>query len=88
MEELIPITFFISIAAVLILRPVTKRLGMLIEAVAREKDAARAPARQDERVIALLEGMNRRLDLMEDRIEFTERLVSARRREQDTALIP
>lgn len=87
MEALIPITFFISIAAVLILRPITKRLGMLIEAIARERDAARAPASQDERVIALLEGMNRRLELMEDRVEFTERLVAARRREQDHALI-
>lgn len=84
MPELIPITMFACIAAVLILRPMTKRLGHLLEAMAREREPATAsqvPGGQaaDPRVLALLEQMNKRLELMEDRLDFTERLVSARR---------
>ena len=81
MEALIPITLFVSIAAVLILRPITRRLGMLLEAIAREKDVSRQPVVSDARVLNLLEQMNRRVEMMEERLEFTERLVSNRRTE-------
>lgn len=77
MGPLIPITMFVCIAAVMILRPLTKRLGHLLEAITRD----RTPQVQDNtsaRTIALLEHLNRRLDLMEERLDFTERLVSAR----------
>jgi hypothetical protein len=77
-EALIPITFFMCVAAVLIVRPVTKRLGGLIEVMTRE----RAQARNDDtsaRTLVLLEQISRRLDMMEDRLDFTERLVSTGR---------
>lgn len=69
------------IAAVLILRPLTRRLGGLLEAMTR--DRAQSQSRSDDsstaRIVALLEHMNRRLDTIEERVDFTERLVSERR---------
>ena len=73
----IPISFIVSVAAVLILRPMTTRIGALFETIAHERAPARAPE-GDPRVVALLEHMSRRLDLIEERIDFTERLVAAR----------
>lgn len=82
MEELIPIALFFSIAAVLILRPITKRLGLLLEALAKERQGLAAPAaarsQVDERYLArmtsLLDQLNSRIELLEDRLDFVERL--------------
>lgn len=84
MEELVPIAFFFSIAAVMILRPITKRLGLLLEAVARERQGAVSGAgaaggravedRHMARMTSLLEQLNTRLELLEDRMDFVERL--------------
>ena len=86
MEELIPIFFFMCIAGVMILRPVTKKLGLLIEAMAQE----RRPARQREtlseahleRVTVALERLNDRIDRVDERMSFMERLVEDRHRRQ------
>lgn len=78
MEALIPMTMFMCIAAVMILRPITKKLGGLLEAVTRERAQVHVRDTTGERTIALLEHMSRRLDLMEERLDFTERLVSTR----------
>lgn len=80
MEALIPITFFLSVAAVMILRPVTKKLGGFLDALTRERIQPAALERTDSRVVALLEHMSKRLDVMEERLDFTERLVSAPQR--------
>lgn len=86
MEELIPIFLFLCIAGVLILRPVTKKLGLLLEAVARERTAQVPVARAQldgievERVTLALERLTGRLDRMEDRMAFMERLVEDRPR--------
>jgi hypothetical protein len=77
-EALIPISLFMCIAAVMILRPITRKLGGLIEAVTIDRTQARTQDNAGERTIALLEHINRRMDLMEERVDFTERLVSAR----------
>lgn len=79
MGALVPISLFMCVAAVLILRPVTKKLGGLLEAMTRE----RVPVRVAEdpvsaRTLMLLDQVSRRLDLIEERLDFTERLVSAR----------
>jgi hypothetical protein len=76
MEVLIPITFFISFAAVLILRPVTKRLGGLLETASLERREVGPAPETEQRTLALLEQVNRRLELIEDRLDFTERLVA------------
>ncbi|MEJ2186136.1 MAG: hypothetical protein P8Z36_09385 [Gemmatimonadota bacterium] len=81
MEELVPIFLFMCIAAVMIFRPMTKRLGTLLEEMARDRRAMRAPENgQMDRVVGLLEQLNTRLDLLEDRMEFMERLSDARPR--------
>jgi hypothetical protein len=41
MEELIPIVMFLCIAAVMILRPLTKRIGLVIEQMARDRQSSR-----------------------------------------------
>lgn len=84
MEELIPIVMFMSIAAVAIFRPLTSRFGKLLEAMAREKTAAlKTPVAGEDgdaaRLRALVEHMGRRLDLIEERLDFTERLISSSR---------
>ncbi len=80
MEFMIPIVLFLTTGAVLILRPLTKRAGLLLEAMAKER--MRPPAADpasDPRTHALLEHMVRRLDLIEERLDFTERLLDKRR---------
>jgi heme exporter protein D len=90
MEVLIPITLFVCAAAVLIVRPVTKRLGALIEVLVRERQArldaaARAGSTVSEieaRATArLLERISHRLDLIEERLDFVERLSDTRERD-------
>ncbi len=81
MEELIPIVLFLCIAGVLILRPISKKLGLLLEAMARERTTApqrTIPEVQIERITSSLERLNNRLDLVDDRVAFMERLVEER----------
>jgi hypothetical protein len=83
-EELIPITMFMCIAAVLILRPISKRMGALLEAMTKERLQQQAPSAVSEhqltRVTTLLEQIARRQEQLEDRLDFTERLISTSRR--------
>ncbi|MFO7262054.1 MAG: hypothetical protein DIU52_012930 [bacterium] len=90
MEVLIPITFFVCAAAVLILRPVSKQVGALLEVIIRERQTrldagARAHAAVSEvelhATTRLLERMSHRLDLIEERLDFVERLADTRERE-------
>lgn len=79
MEILIPITLFMCVSAVLIFRPLTKRTGALLEAIAREKSTQRsAEDPTAARTLVLLEQLSRRLDLIEERLDFNERLLSQR----------
>jgi hypothetical protein len=85
MEEFIPITMFMCIAAVAILRPISTKLGGLLEAMTRDRVAAAAPAQiADEselaRIRVIMEHVSRRIDLIEERLDFTERLVGGSRR--------
>ncbi len=89
MEELIPIIMFMVIGGVMILRPMTKKLGLLIEAMAKER-MARAPLQHDmndvqlERITIALDRLNTRMDNIDDRIGFMERLVEERPRSRLT----
>ena len=78
MEELIPITMFMCIAAVMILRPITRRIGGLLEVMTRDRVQTRTDDATSARTAALFDHVSRRLDLIEERLDFTERLVSAR----------
>ena len=77
MEELIPIVLFISIAAVAIFRPLTKRIGLLIEQTYNERKTVQSP--QSDRVEHLMERMIDRMDRLEDRVDFTERMLDSRK---------
>lgn len=89
MEELIPIFLFLVIGGVLILRPVTKRLGLLIEALAKERMGHASAgeglnAAQLDRITVALERLNNRMDHVDDRMAFMERLVEERPRSRLT----
>lgn len=75
--ELIPIVLFVSVAAVAILRPLTKRIGLMIERQYEQRAVADDP--QSARVIQLLERLVDRMDQLEDRVEFNERLLERQR---------
>lgn len=89
MEELIPIILFMVIGGVMILRPVTKKLGLLIEAMAKER-MARTPVQNElnevqlERITVALDRLHTRMDRIDDRIGFMERLVEERPRSRLT----
>ncbi|UCF18162.1 MAG: hypothetical protein JSU87_09350 [Gemmatimonadota bacterium] len=71
--ELIPIVMFISAAAVLIFRPLTTRIGKVIERSHNEQKAAPDP--QLQRVMQLMERLVDRMDRLEDRVDFNERML-------------
>lgn len=80
MEELIPITMFMCIAAVAILRPISTKLGGLLEAMKHERMAVKTDDMEMARLRGLMEHVAKRMDLMEERLDFTERLLGGRRR--------
>jgi hypothetical protein len=75
-EELIPIALFVCIAAVMIFRPLTKRIGLILEAIYQER---RRPAERPDlaHLTRLLERVSDRMDGIEDRLDFTERMLEA-----------
>lgn len=79
MEELIPITMFLCIAAVAILRPVSTKLGGLLDAMTRERSTNNTDAAELARVRVAMEHIAKRMDLLEERLDFTERLLQSGR---------
>ncbi len=87
MGFLVPISMFVCMAAVLILRPLTRQLGKFLEVLTKERtQAAFAPQAQHHqdtdaaRTLLLLEHVVKRLEVMEERVDFTERLVASNQR--------
>jgi len=81
---MIPITMFMCIAAVMILRPISTKVGALLEAMTRERLQQHQPTVVSDpqlgRVTMLLEQVAKRQELLEERLDFTERLLSGSRR--------
>lgn len=73
---LVGITFFLSVAGVIILRPLSKRLGEFLLEMKLERRGNRLEDSELARLRGLMERMDGRLDLLEDRLDFTERLLS------------
>ncbi len=71
--ELIPIVLFVSMAAVFIFRPLTKKLGSVIESRALRDESA-SPA-DLERAARVMERLVERMDRLEERVDFAERLL-------------
>lgn len=70
----VSIVLFMTIGGVLILRPIAKHLGAYLEALTRQQlDGDRLA--EGDRLHDLLETMDRRLQLLEERQDFAERLL-------------
>lgn len=72
------VTLILTAGGVLVLRPISSRLGELIELMVAER---RRPGAGDElaEVRTLLDGIDRRLANLEERQEFAEALLSSGR---------
>lgn len=69
----ISIVFILTAGGVILLQPVMVRLGALLDALALQK--SRAPDDENRRLRNTVDTMNERLTLMEERLDFTERLI-------------
>lgn len=82
MEEMffamVPISLFLTIGGVLIFRPLTKRLGLMLEAHAAGKREDETGRIHYEHVRALLEAQTLKIEALEQRLEFTESLLEDR----------
>jgi len=75
------VVFILTVGGVAVLRPIAKRVGDLLELYARDKQSG---VEHDlGQVRDLLETMNARLQLMEERQDFTERLLSGEKRKEE-----
>jgi hypothetical protein len=76
------VVFFVMSGVVLLLRPIATRLGKYLEVLAEERrrQLAATPVNRDDaaRIATLLESMDQRLAQLEDRQEFTDKLLGSR----------
>ncbi|MDA0329173.1 MAG: hypothetical protein O2958_09220 [Gemmatimonadetes bacterium] len=72
---IVAVVFTLTVGGVVILRPIAKRISELLELYARDKHAG--VEGDVHHIRDLLETMNARLQLMEDRQDFTERLIGS-----------
>lgn len=70
---IISTVFILTVGGVILLRPVMKRLGALLDVLVLQK--TKAPDEENRRLRATVDTMNERLTLMEERLDFTERLI-------------
>lgn len=77
------IVLTLTVGGVMVLRPIAKRLGNLIEVITREKLEG-GERDQVAHLRDVLDTMNQRLQLLEERQEFTDRLLESR----DAAALP
>ena len=69
------LAFFLTVGGVLILRPIARRLGTLLDAMAQQK-IARSVA-EDSRLREEVETLRQRLEQVEKRQDFAEGMMSA-----------
>lgn len=72
---IVAVVFILTVGGVLVLRPIAKRVSDLLELYAQDRHAGLGIEIQQIR--DLLETMNGRLQLMEERQDFTERLIDS-----------
>jgi hypothetical protein len=72
-------TLFLVTGAVLLLRPITKRLGSYLEVLAEERRRTNIVEPVDtQRIAAVLEMLDQRVARLEERQEFTDELLDGR----------
>jgi len=76
---IVSVTGIVTTGAVLILRPITRRLGHLLEAMAeqRMRPPPPPPTSDMSQIRDLLSGIDQRLSLMEERQDFAEAMLSS-----------
>ena len=72
LSAIVTITLILTVAGTILLRPLSHRLGVLLEAMAREKNQLQG--KDDHRLRELLEAVEARVSLLEERQDFTEAL--------------
>ena len=72
---LVAIILILTVGGVVLLRPLSKRLGELLEAMARERERPQL-GQEMERLREVLETMSGRLALLEERQDFTDALLA------------
>lgn len=74
--------FILVTGGVILLRPLTKRLGDLIGLMVEEKrrDRTAPPVADAERLMDILEGIENRLSRLEERQQFTDAMLSSGQR--------
>ena len=70
---IISTVFILTVGGVILLRPAMKRLGALLDVLASRRP--RAPDDENAASATRSRRMNERLTLMEERLDFTERLI-------------
>jgi hypothetical protein len=74
------VTLFIVTGAVILLRPITKRLGAYLEVLAEDRRRAQAaPPADDSHMLNALESIERRMARLEERQAFTDALLAGRK---------
>ena len=74
------VTLFVVTGGVLLLRPITKRLGDYLEILAEQKRQP-PPVQDDPRILAALENIERRMARLEERQAFTDALLAGKKPE-------
>jgi hypothetical protein len=80
---LVMMTLIITTGGVLLLRPITKKLGTYLEVLAEERrqalqQSSGRPSADSARMLAILESLDDRMEKLEDRQDFTDRLLTKR----------
>ncbi|HSH75467.1 MAG TPA: hypothetical protein VLA09_07290 [Longimicrobiales bacterium] len=77
----VSIVLILTVGGVVLLRPLAKRLSELLDSYARDREAGVHV--EMGRMRDLLETVNARLQLLEERQDFTERLLGTSEKERD-----
>ncbi len=83
---IVAVVLFLTVGGVMVLRPLSKRLADVLEIYARDRE--RGIEGEVRQMRDLLETMSARLQLMEERQEFTERLLGPGGDERKTKADP
>jgi hypothetical protein len=73
---IIAVLLIITVGGVILLKPISNKLGNLLEAMAKERSNPPQIDSQLDRMNDLLETMNSRLSLLEERQDFTDALLA------------
>lgn len=71
----VSIVFFVTVGGVILLRPLSKRLGDLLEVMAQERRELPGLEREFTRMREGLDRLEDRLQLLEERQDFTDQLL-------------